>query len=202
MIKNQLTKDECRSLFDYDAELGVLRRKISSAKHIKVGEIAGSRKPNKKGYFEIEINGKNYKRHNLIWNWHNGLIPEGKLVDHRIKTMSGGKDKIENLQLLSNRQNIIKDMFAKGESAYIGVHKRENSKKFRSCIRETETGKTINLGTFETEIEAAKAYDEAALIYHGFYAQLNFPEPDPYWFDDANERMSPEDIEAMKKAAR
>jgi len=34
-------------------------------------------------------------------------------------------------------------------------------------------GKEIRLGCFVTEIEAAKAYNEAALKYHGEYAKLN-----------------------------
>ena len=36
--------------------------------------------------------------------------------------------------------------------------------------------KTIHIGTYISEIEAAKAYDEAAKIHHGEFANLNFPE--------------------------
>ena len=36
-------------------------------------------------------------------------------------------------------------------------------------------GKLIHLGYFIDEMDAASAYDEAAMKYHGDFARLNFP---------------------------
>ena len=52
-----------------------------------------------------------------------------------------------------------------------GVFKRPNG-KFASAIR--VNGKLIWLGTFETEEDAAHAYDIAAIKYFGEFAYLNF----------------------------
>jgi hypothetical protein len=48
-----------------------------------------------------------------------------------------------------------------------------------SIYADVGDGKSKNryLGSFEDEVEAALAYDQAASEYHGDRAQLNFPEP-------------------------
>jgi hypothetical protein len=53
---------------------------------------------------------------------------------------------------------------------YLGVEKRGN--KWGARIR--KNGKGIRLGSFNTEIEAAKAYDKAAKKIHKQFANLNF----------------------------
>jgi hypothetical protein len=61
---------------------------------------------------------------------------------------------------------------------YRGVYERREIGKairYRACISVHDT--TIHLGTFDDAAEAAVAYDQAAIQYHGAKAILNFARP-------------------------
>jgi len=50
----------------------------------------------------------------------------------------------------------------------------KNEKKWVAYIKKNKIQQFLD--SFDDEIEAAKAYDEAAKKYHGEFANLNFPE--------------------------
>ena len=60
----------------------------------------------------------------------------------------------------------------KCQSIYKGVNSTPAG-KWKSTIAISH--KSEHLGTYESEIEAARAYDKAAKEYFGEYAKLNFP---------------------------
>ena len=62
----------------------------------------------------------------------------------------------------------------KSRSKYKGIYFDRRDRVWYARI--TTNGKTKHLGSFKDEIEAAKAYDEAARKYHGEFAGLNFPD--------------------------
>jgi hypothetical protein len=103
--------------------------------------------------------------HRLIMN------PEkGQVVDHiNGNTFDNRK---HNLRCCSYEQNSANSIGKrKSKSKYKGVS--INPWGHTSYIK--KDGKTINLGTYATEEEAARAYDIASLEMHGEFSYINFP---------------------------
>ena len=104
--------------------------------------------------------------------------PAHLLVDHR--NNDGLDNRRANLRLATHSENSYNrpKTKAKTTSQYIGIYLEKRTGRWTVKIR--ANGKRLWLGRFESEIEAAKAYDEAAKKYHGEFARLNFPEPPPH----------------------
>jgi hypothetical protein len=99
--------------------------------------------------------------------------PAGLLVDHRNnKTWDNRRD---NLRVATSSQNLANRRIdkSKDSSRFRGVCYRKERGRWSAQI--TFMGKAIRLGYYGNEIDAAKAYDEAAKKYHGEFAKLNFP---------------------------
>lgn len=100
--------------------------------------------------------------------------PDIEVVDHRNRC--GIDNQKENLRVCSNAQNAWNRAVnqTKRTSKYKGVY----FDKSRAGVKPWQAGinchkKAIRLGWFATENEAAQAYNDAALRYHGEYAYLN-----------------------------
>ena len=80
-----------------------------------------------------------------------------------------------NLRLATPAQNARnrRKTAAKTYSKYKGVSYHAGQRKWSAAIR--VNGQYKYFGLFQNEIDAAKAYDEAARKYHKEFAVLNFP---------------------------
>jgi hypothetical protein len=97
--------------------------------------------------------------------------PKGMRVDH--KDLNGLNCTRKNLRLCTASQNQHnRDKQANNTSGYKGVSSSGvKAGRFRAVIRVND--RTRHLGVFDTALEAARCYDEAAARLHGEFAKLN-----------------------------
>ncbi len=108
------------------------------------------------------------KMHRVIMN-----APKHLLVDHI--NHSGLDNRKANLRTVTIAQNNVNRAGYKTKnspSKYKGVYWSKRDKKWQVQI--CCNYKIITIGQFNDEIQAAKAYDEAAKKFHGEFAVLNF----------------------------
>jgi hypothetical protein len=120
-----------------------------------------------RGYFDTRINNNSKIRmHNAIMN-----PPKNILTDHiDLNPLNNQRSNLRYAQKYENARN--KSSKKNSTSKYLGVHWSTKEKRWCSQIR--VNNKTKNLGRYKNEINAAKAYDTAAKIYFGEFANLNF----------------------------
>jgi hypothetical protein len=99
--------------------------------------------------------------------------PAGLVVDH--KNCNGLDNRKDNLRFATHAQNTRNRRKKKnGSSQFLGVYFNKEKSTWDSQLKHNE--KRIWVGRYKSEIDAARAYDEAARRYHGEFARLNFPE--------------------------
>lgn len=124
-----------------------------------------------KQYRFICVFGKKYKAARLAYFWMVGRWPE-PYVDHI--DGDGMNDAWANLREATPSQNQINRVSNKGTTQYRGVFRTKKSRNFQVQIQVNR--KRYYLGGFQKVEDAARAYDDAAVKYHGSFARLNFPE--------------------------
>ena len=98
-------------------------------------------------------------------------VPKGMFIDH--KNGDGLDNRRDNLRTVTHSQNMMNRRKLKASaSIYKGLYRTAYG-NWGVAIR--YGGMRVYLGTYSSEIEAAKVYDYAAMLYHGEFALLNFP---------------------------
>ncbi len=144
------------------------------SKGLKKGQRVGNQ--NADGYWHVTVKtdkSRVYKVHRIIFYMKTGEDPGPLDIDHI------NRNKNQNLlirestrsQNLMNTSKKLTFKNQKSSSIYKGVSWHKKHKKWTARI--TINKVTKNLGTFDSEIEAAKTYNEAALKYFKEFAVLN-----------------------------
>lgn len=134
----------------------------------KRGNIVPCNAVNSQGYKQLRVGDKCYLQHRVVWFMHHGYWPE--VIDHIDKNKLNNR--IENLRECTQRQNSLNQSGSRrSTSKYKGVSWDKVNKKWLAQIMVHRRGK--KLGRFVDELDAARAYNNAALQYFGEFAQLN-----------------------------
>ena len=118
----------------------------------------------------IVVNRKRIKirMHRLIM----GVTDSKILIDHIDGNgLNNCKINLRTCNALGNAQNRGKDR-RKTSSIYKGVHLHKATNKWSAEVR-AKGVKRKYLGLFDSEVDAAIAYNNAAKIHHGEFARLN-----------------------------
>jgi hypothetical protein len=154
MVEISLTQDKVALVNDEDFEL------VSQYNW----HIARNR------YAVTKTSRKNAPRKDILMHRLIMRAEKGQQVDHI--NGNGLDNRRENLRFCTHAENQHNISYGYGKSRYKGVHWHKNREKWCSAI--CYNSKKIYLGSFSSEIEAARAYDEAAKQYFGAFAHLNF----------------------------
>lgn len=106
------------------------------------------------------------KLHQLLM----GPAPEGKVIDHI--NGDGMDNRQENLRFCTHSENHANEGKRRGgSSVFKGVGFDKERNKWYAKL--TTDGETLNMGRFDSEVEAAMAYDRAAVDVFGSFARTN-----------------------------
>jgi hypothetical protein len=129
-----------------------------------------SKQKNDKFYVGRNIPVSN-KKQSKIWIHRFIMNPEKSMViDHLDGDPLNNQKK--NLRICTHSENMRnRNLYVNNTSGFKGVYWHKTTKKWMSYIRINK--KSLYLGIYTCPIDAARAYNEAALKYHGEFAHIN-----------------------------
>jgi len=158
--------DGLEKVLRYEPDTGRFFWLVDRPRKTKAGDEAGSLV---NGYIKIGYKYKRYQAHRIAWFLHTGQDPHPMEVDHVNNDKTDNR--FSNLRLATRAENLRNRLKKENlTSKYKGVYWCKKQKKWRAQI--TTNKKVIKLGSFADEFEAHMAYREAAVKYHGEFANF------------------------------
>lgn len=175
---------------EFELRDGIAKVDDQDAAMVNAFQWKSMRTPTGRAYAYATVAGKRVYLHHLIMN----RAPRGKGqggIDH--KNGDGLDNRRSNLRPATQQQNGANRGSWGKTSAFKGVCWDAKAKSWQAQIM--VSGEHRSLGGYETEEDAARAYDIASAEAFGEYARLNFPdrinEPAPRRFYAKRDRPRP-----------
>lgn len=156
---NGITMDRLRETFGYDEAnpaAPLVRIKQGRGKTPKTERTSGSK------YRRLKVGDRYYSMSRMVWVWHHGSIPGDMELDHINRDSQDNR--IENLRIVSRSDN-NRNRQISGKSMYRGVTWMDARGKWAAQIM--ANGRGVHIGLFDTEAEAASAWDAGMRLFHG-----------------------------------
>lgn len=120
--------------------------------------------------YAVRVERRDGRKHKISMHRQITGAPKGTLVDHwNLDTLD---NQLHNLRIATKAQNMCNmARTAANKTGYKGVWWDKQRQRYRATI--TLNRKRIHLGRFVDPRDAAIAYNQAALQYHGKFARLN-----------------------------
>ena len=160
-----LTAERLREVLAYDPDTGVFVWRVPPVNQVRAGDVAGGIMG--AGYLVITIDRKKHYSHRLAWLYVHGAWPIEE-IDHI--DMLRTNNKLSNLREATVTQNNVnRPVHSNNKSGTKGVRATKNGERWSARIG--VSGRTIDLGCYNTKEEAGAAYAEAARRYYGEFAR-------------------------------
>jgi hypothetical protein len=128
------------------------------------GRVVGEK--NAGGYYMISHNNRRFFVHRIIWEMHNGPIPDGLVIDHIDRRPDNNH--IDNLRLATQEQNAHNHKKRNGVNP-TGAYQSNKGVWYCKMNYTDSAGRArrLHLGPFPNKEAAGDAYREAAMKHRG-----------------------------------
>lgn len=161
--------------------------KVDASKFDELSQYRWSCMPKGYAFKMLTINGKRKSvlMHRLVMLGAD-FLDSPVQVDHRDRNRL--HNYLENLRPATREQNAQNSRGRDRLSQYKGIHFTAKTGNWAAQLK--VEGVRYHLGTFPSEVEAAKAYDGCARHYFGEFAVTNFPGSESFDFSESRLRAS------------